>query len=377
MTYERIRLTSEGGNHKVTPNPILEEVAMRGGYWKPKGRETFRVWIPWKGKKIFINKYLDGTPMYHESQAKRVFEKVNGEIDQGSFDPALWGKVGSLIFQKAWSVYMDQCPCGADRADARERIFKDYLLPYFKNMSLADIEEHHINDWFSTLPKSYAPSYIRVIRATWKAFLNFNRITRVKALEFPKVKVPKKSIEWLTLGDQGKVMEFIPPQHKPIMGFITAYGCRPSEACNLKKTDLDGQKKIVTFRERKNATDNTLKITPEVEELLRPAAKVVNLEYVFCSVTGLKYTRQVVYDIWTAANKKAHKKYGVKIVSLKNGTRHSLASQLLNKGESTAAVARILGNTPSVVERSYGNISVERTEEILNGARMVHEGGNP
>lgn len=66
------------------------------------------------------------------------------------------------------------------------------------------------------------------------------------------------------------------------------------------------------------------------------------------------------------------KKDGTKIILLKNGTRHSLGCRLLESGESTAMVARILGNAPSVIERAYGSISVRASGEAL---RKISNGG--
>lgn len=351
-------------------SPQKGGICMKGGYYQPKGRDIFRVWFPWQGKKIFINKYLDGTPIYHEEQAKRVLEKIRGEVDQGTFDPALWGKDKALIFQKAWSIYQEQSPCKLDRSQARERIYNDFLLPYFGGKSLKEIEEHHVMEWWSTIPKTYAPSYLKVIRATLKALFNFHRVTRIKMIEFPAVKVQKKTPLWLSRIDQDRIIEFIPTQHQPIIRFIRAYGCRPSEACSLKKSDIDFNKGIVTFGDRKNDKDNALALFDEIRSILR-SGKLTHVEFAFCTANGQQYSRQILYHVWIEASRKAHRKYAIKIVSLKNGTRHSLACQLLEMGESTSTVARILGNTSGVVERSYGNISIERTRQVLETISAV------
>lgn len=115
-------------------------------------------------------------------------------------------------------------------------------------------------------------------------------------------------------------MRFIPSQHQAIFQFIRIYGCRPSEACNLKKSDTDLGTGIVTFGERKNDKDNTLEIFDEIKPYLKPG-KVTHCEFVFCTPNGQKYNRRSLYRIWTVANRKAN----VKAVALKNGTRVSLA----------------------------------------------------
>ncbi len=339
---------------------------MAGGYYLPKGRSVYRVWFPWRGKKIYINKYFDNKPLYHPDQANRVLEKIRAEVDQGSFEPELWNKDKTLLIENAWEVYQAQCPCGKDRMEARERIFKDFILPYFQGKSLREIEEHHIKDWWHTLPETYAPSYLRIIRATFRAFLHFHRITRMKMFSFPIASVPRKTPPWLTKEEQEKVIEHIPIQHQPIIKFLCRYGCRVSEVCNLKKSDIDYEKGIITFRERKNNKDNTLPLFDEGKALVK-SGRLAHWEYVFCTTTGQRYARQAIYHVWIKASQKA----GVKVIPLKNATRHSLACQLLEAGETAISVSRILGNTATVIERSYGSISVKRAGEILDNRATI------
>jgi len=383
-----INLESLGSNESIWMSDVgkikqkiknsRSRISLAGGVCKQTGRHTFRVWYPWrgcKGNRIFINTYLDGTPLHCQEQAVRVLEKIRAEVDQGTFDPDLWGKDKTLQIENAWDVYQQQRRCGKDRMEARERIFKDFILPYFKDkhdfFSLKQIEEHHIMEWWVGIPKTYAQSYLKVIRATLRAFLNFHRVTRVKAFQFPVVKVPHKTPVWYSKREQEEVLEFIPSHHQPVIRFLMAYGCRVSESCNLKKTDIDWVKNEITFRERKNDKENTLPIFDEAISLLKESGKVTNLSLVFCTANGERYTRQVLYRLWIDASKAANKKYGTKIIPLKNGTRHSLACQLLQRGESISTVARILGNTPSVIERSYGAISVKTAGEAL---RKVYNG---
>jgi len=350
-------------------------LSLKGGVFLPKGRNTWRAWYPWpgrKGKKFFVNKYFDGTPLYSPEQAKRVLEKIRAEDDQGTLDPALWRKEKTLQFENAWEIYQKQRPCGRDRMEARKRIYETFLLPYFRDKSLREIEEHHIMEWWTTIPKThgqenklYLSSYLRVVRATLRAFLNFHRITRMKMFTFPPVKVPRKTPLWYTKKEQEEVLEFVLPHHQPIIRFLMAYGCRVSEACNLKKVDIDWMKDSITFRERKNDKENTLEIFDEVKPFLKGVGKVTHWDLVFCTADGGPYTRQVLYRLWIDASKAANKKYGTKIIPLKNGTRHSLACQLLERGESTVMVARILGNTPNVIERTYGTISIRAAGEAL------------
>lgn len=385
---------------------------MKGGVYFPAGRKHWRVWYPWKGHTLYFSRYLDGSPLYDERQATRVLEKIRGEVDQGSFDPANWGKDKTLLFGNAWKVYQDQATCGEVRKRDRERIYVDYFSTYFEKFYLSDIEEHHVKDWFSKLPEK-APSYKRMIRATLRAFLNFHAVTRRKMIRFPIVKIPCKSPLWLTVEEQECVFKEIPDHHKGVFRFLLTYGCRPSEACNLRRSDIDWEKWTFILTERKNNQDNSLPILQEVRQYLvgggeskdgavlkktdanesglsvigdaninhharvgyNPVDRlpahppIINFTYAFSTLRGQKYRRQTLYWIWQQASKRA----GVKVIPLKNATRHSKACQLLNQGIDIPAIARILGNSTRVVEQSYGRVSTERVGEVLT-LRKVERG---
>jgi integrase/recombinase XerD len=138
-----------------------------------------------------------------------------------------------------------------------------------------------------------------------------------------------------------------------------------SEACNLKKADIDWEKGLICFRDRKNYEDNVLPIVPTVEEALKTPKKINHWELAFCTERGRRYTRQALYATWIKANREAHEKYGIRVMALKNATRHSLASRLVEQGESIPTVARILGNRPSVVEKNYARQRASSIKELL------------
>ena len=235
--------------------------------------------------------------------------------------------------------------------------------------------------------------------------MNFYKITRQKAFKWPRVPLENKKQDWLEEWQQEKILGAVPAQHKPIIRFLIQYGCRVSEACNLKRVDIDWGKRVLVFRDRKNMKDNELPIMPEIEKDLvgggamlvgrrdlpqlaigGHATRVVNGEngattqpclagsnpahplnlfYIFSTPSGKRYQRQHVGQVWDKACKAA----GVRHISLKNGTRHSKASQLINRDVSTAIIARVLGNSERVVEANYANLTVKKVANILGGER--------
>jgi integrase len=366
-------LTLLSEQNKIPPKSKEREgIDMSGGFIKPRGRKYFYVWYPWKGQKIWIRKYLDGSKIFHEGQARRVLEKIRAEVDQGIFDPSSWGKDKALLFQNAWDTYQEHSHVKQLRYKQREMIFQRYLIPFFKEKSIRDIRTIEIHNWFTEISKQgLQPSTLRLIKGTFRAFLWFHSDSLIKIPKFPPISVPKKNKPWLTEEEQERVFEFIPPQHYGILRFIKIYGCRPSEACNLKKPDVDWGKRTIMFRNRKANDENELPIIDEIADILRSPKKIEHLEYIFCTALGLKYRRQKPSDIWRQANLKAHQKYGIKMIALKNATRHSLASQLANRGESLSTIARILGNSEKVVENNYRTINVTRLLPVLGGKNLI------
>jgi integrase len=388
-------LTSQNLYNNIS-NP--EGMSMRGGYYLPKGRKTYRVWFPWGGHKFFFSKYLDGTALYHPKQCERLLSRIQSEVDEGIFNPADWGKDKPLLLEKAWETYNERKPCGKARMEARENIFKRFIQPFFKGQPIK-LRQVEIDNWFTEIQKQgYTPSYLRVIVVTFKAFLNSFSYDLGRVPPFPSVSIPSKIFKWLSEDEQAKVHEFIPGHHLPIFHFLAITGCRPSEACNLKKADIDWRKGVFAFRDTKTRQDNPLPITPAIEKCLvgasrAPTAKPVgldttwnealrserpdqwgerpgpplisNIHYIFCTVQGRKYRRQTLYGIWTRANLKAHEKYGIPMVSNYRGNRHSKACN--NMGE-LALISRLLGHSSiKTTERYYARYETEAISKVMGG----------
>ncbi len=341
---------------------------MKGGYYLPKGRKYFTVWYPWKGQKIIVRTYLDGSKIFHEKQAERVLEKIRAEVDEGIFDPSSYGKDKALLFENAWVIYQSQCKVGRAREGQRDMIFDKYLLPYFKHKSIRDIKTIHIQTWDLEISKqNHSEGYLRLIRVTLKAFFHFFRDSLIKMPRFPISRISPKEIQWLEKDQQMMVHEFIPDWHKPIFTFMMLTGCRPSEACNLRKQDIDWNKKIFTFRSTKTRGITSLPVTSEIEGTFKLPKFIENLEFVFCTQTGQRYSRQVLYHIWNFANQKANKQYGIPIVSNYAGNRHSFACQKANEGYQMELISKVLGHSSTrTTEKYYVRYKTEKLKPLLS-----------
>lgn len=337
---------------------------MKGwGYIFPRDRKHGRIYGPKKyldGKKI--DHQLNGKPLRIPEDCEDTLDIIAHQIESGTFDLGLWGKDRLGQFANAWDDYQKFSPCGEKRRQQRQKDYELYFAPYFQDMALNAIEDKHIRDLQKKLPEDLKPSTRRRIQATMKGLCNYHKILKIKMLDFPLIRVPQIAISWMKREQQEKVLEFIADQHQPIMRFLVAYGSRVSESANLEKPHIDTEKDEIVFTERKNQRDNVLPILDEIRPFLK-GGKITHLRFIFCTQEGQQYSRQVLYRIWSDANKKAHEKYKTPIMALKNGTRHSKACQLLAQGKSIAYVARWLGDSALTIMRNYGIISVETLRE--------------
>ncbi len=359
---------------------------MKGGFYRPEGRKYFRIWYWFEKKKYWVQRSVYEERLYDGEQCKEVLNVIANEIRNNRHHPEEWGRGNILKFERAWEIFDEQNTAFKSEStqDYRRQICRDHLSPYFEKFSLRQIEEEDTKDFFSKLPKDYSPYSLLKIMGVLRTFLNFHRVTWVKRLRYPKISLPQKSIPRLTPEEQLKVLEIVESWHKGIVHFCLTYGCRVSEACNLRKSDIDWKNGVFTFRERKNKKDHELPILPEIEKylvgggsavsgvahqaqvrLLPTHQSISNLHYIFCTKWGRKYRRQMVTLVWRLANRKAHEKYGVPIVTFKNATRHSLVCQMVNEGKTFEEIGSITGNSPRVLERHYGSMNVKRKLEIL------------
>jgi integrase len=357
---------------------------MAGGFYLPKDRKYYRVWIPWDGKKVFINKYVDGKRLYHPDQCRTVLGEIRAEIDAGTFSPLSWGKNRALIFEEAWEVYQEQEKCSRERERVREEVKDRYLLPYFRGKSIASILTANIKQWQGGIDKlKLSPGYKKLIQKVLKAFLNFHSDSLIRQPKFPKIEIPEKKINWLSWEDQGRVHEFIAAHHLPIFKFMQLVGCRMVEAANLRFEDIDIKKRTFTFRNTKNRTVNPLPITDEIEECFRRPKLIEegnvikfqprNLLYVFSTANGGRYTTEGLYKVWRFGNRAANEKYGVPIVSNYIGNRHSFACQKLNAGKDMELIARVMGHTTTATtEKYYARYKTEKLIPLL-GTQTVRK----
>jgi integrase len=211
-----------------------------------------------------------------------------------------------------------------------------------------------------------------------KACLRFHAESIPRLPSFPVIKFQEKPIRWLTMEEQDRVFEFISEKDLPIFTFQRYTGVRPNEARGLLRENVHFDKGIVIISsvrdshgclidQTKTKKIRALPIIPEIEWCLKP--KVVS-RFVFTR-NGEPYCKRTHENIWRSAIKKAHKKYGVPIVSMYQGTKHSFGMQRLNAGFSSDLLQAVFGHADKKSTDRYAKYLTETMAMALRGCAKV------
>ena len=319
-----------------------------------KGR--WRVRVNHKGRTDIYCYVLHGErkPFRNEDDAQTIASYVTGKIANKSFDPSEFKKNSPFDFGRAYQIFVDgQC-------HARQLSLKSYLknyFQYFKGMDIREVRDTHLMEWANWIKEQPLADYTkRNARNVLKRVFSIHRGALTIQLNFPAIHVQRKNVRWIPADVQDQVFSFIPKRHQAIFTFIRFTGCRPGEACTLKREDV--QNGLILFDQTKTDNPRSLPVIPEIEWTLKP--KEVT-PWIF-SCRGKQYQTYKLSKIWRRARKKA----GVEI-NLYNAMRHSFGTQRAILGAKAEEIQAVLGHTSSNMTQRY--VDMARKEMLANVMR--------
>ncbi|MEW6659697.1 MAG: site-specific integrase [Thermodesulfobacteriota bacterium] len=248
---------------------------------------------------------------------------------------------------------------------------RNYFIPFFIGKNLRDIRAGDILDFRNWLPKTLSPKTVRnLLGSLHKLFQDAYQLRDILHLPaFPQIKVKEPVTRWCDEEDQARVLTHIQdPVYRAFFLFLIHQGCRPNEARALRWEKVDFKNDIVTidaafdlntFRaSTKEGDTRYLPLHPRVKEALLQLPRHLN-GFVFVNRLGRPLSGCRVYDHWRQAAAKA----GVKVTCYE-GTRHSLASQAINRGVSERIVGDMLGHKTAASTRRYAKMRAESLKQM-------------
>ena len=195
----------------------------------------------------------------------------------------------------------------------------------------------------------------------------FNSLYKREAINtmprFPKVKFKKNEPVWINEDKQQQLLNAMPEQHRAIFIFLFGTGCRHGEVRALHWEDVDLKKGIINIRHNfsngiittpKTGEERKIPMTSAIKKLLIKQPRTLHSPFVF-NLNGKPYYESSLGKIWRPACEEV----GIEGVRPYDGTRHSFASQLVNRGKSLEIIGEILGHSDPRTTKKYAHVNMD------------------
>ena len=333
-------------------------------------------------KKYKLYSDNDGEPLASYERAKRLLIEINQKIRKPNyvFNPSDYVardcrklQFGKYI-QDWYGRYEIEYKNGTKSLSILRTLkgfIKNYYIPFFKNRDIREIFEGDIEDFCLSLPEKMKISSKKQIMACLvKLFNDAKRRKDIKsAPEFPKISVEDPKTVWLDEETQDLIYQHIPDKDKPIFLFMMRQGVRPGEARAVHWEDIDWKNKTVnihrTFFQQylktktKTKSNRTIPLDPDVFCILSKRRGISGLIFL---IDGQRhYSAKILNYTWNKAVNMA----GVEHITLYCGTRHSVASQAINRGVSREQVGTFLGHVNYATTKRYLHMNTEGLRPVL------------
>ena len=248
----------------------------------------------------------------------------------------------------------------------------------FIENKVTDVNSANLNNLIDLISKkTYSPNTkkrkLSVIKQFVKWF-NTNHQQKLIILEDIKIKSGQKLPETLSILEIDKMINyfkldsFLSSRNRTIIDFMYSTGCRVSELCNVKISDLDFDDDYVQLT-GKGSKQRIVPIGSKLKENLVLYLDTRNLKdpknlspLLFLSKSNNRLDRTAIFRLIksTALNT------GVKINVHPHTLRHSAATHMLEAGCDLRTLQEYLGHTSVSTTQIYTKLTKEFLNEVFN-----------
>ena len=252
------------------------------------------------------------------------------------------------------------------------------LYNLFIENKVTDVNSANLNNLIDLISKkTYSPNTkkrkLSVIKQFVKWF-NTNHQQKLIILEDIKIKSGQKLPETLSILEIDKMINyfkldsFLSSRNMTIIDFMYSTGCRVSELCNVKISDLDFDDDYVQLT-GKGSKQRIVPIGSKLKENLVLYLDTRNLKdpknlspLLFLSKSNNRLDRTAIFRLIksTALNT------GVKINVHPHTLRHSAATNMLEAGCDLRTLQEYLGHTSVSTTQIYTKLTKEFLNEVFN-----------
>jgi len=223
------------------------------------------------------------------------------------------------------------------------------FLKYFENVATkpSEISEKQIKEWL------LKANSINGRKHRISAVKLFYKLTGKQPLKFKYIEYPRSERKLPQIIEKQFLLDRIEKidnkKHKAIIALAYSTGMRVSEVCNLKITDVDSKRMIITIRQSKGRKDRIVALSTKILEILRSYfSEYKPKEYLFNGQFDVKYSPTSCNQI---VKKYLGKEFHFHLL------RHSNATALLEAGTDLRIIQKHLGHSSSKTTEIYTHVS--------------------
>ena len=355
-----------------------------------------KVW--WDGKWRWLRHNAQGERLASYDMAEAALGEIRRQIDSGEFNPAFWtaASKNELIWETFLAGYLER----QEKRMEAGRITKATLdkrkstlnkhTKYFNGRNLRTIHAGHLDDWLDSLDLA-AKTKLDLAREMGQVLQNaYDRELIERIPRPPRVQLPKRKIRWLPAEAQAEILEQMAEEHRPLFMFMMEYGCRPSEATELRWGDIDWLHNTFVFQRAisrrrpgsatKQRRDNDLPIVGWFEGWLESIPRGLPDQLVFKNTLTRKnrhnperrYVSDTLNKIWREAVEASEYEF----IPLYNAVRHSRGNQARRDGWDVGMIARLLGHASTkYVQEFYVDTDSEMVRKQMQKTERRRSNG--
>lgn len=268
--------------------------------------------------------------------AKRIFDKIKGEIAEGKWFERLPGE--DYTFKDLMDKYRDEYSLRnkAPTSSLRDKSLAKHLNDFFGEMVITEISARDISKYKvkrigeNASPRTVNYELTLMSHAYNLAIREWEWVRDNPVKKVAREKVHTKMERWLTLEEEKRLLAASPLWLREIVIFAINTGFRESEILDLKWSQIDLKRGTVIISEQKNRGVDTLPICETVMNLLKLKSngkKFAADDLVFPSLNNTRIIHRNLFRAFKEACARAE------IGNMRfHDLRHTFATRLIQHG---------------------------------------------
>jgi len=162
-------------------------------------------------------------------------------------------------------------------------------------------------------------------------------------------------------------------KHRLLLMMVYASGLRASEVVNLKKDDIDIDRKVINIRKSKNRKDRCTLVSETVIKALEEYYTQYNIADTDWLFSGIGQNKHLVTRSAQQIFGRALKRAKINKDATLHSLRHSFATHLLEGGTDIRYIQELLGHSSLLTTERYTHVARRKTLSIKSPLDTINE----